>query len=113
VNVLHNFEEFCGLPAVAGTIDGMHIHIHKPYVGSEDYFNFKSSRYTIQMQAVVDRHKRFLDVAVGMPGSTHDSHMLRRFALFQQAEGGTLFDPKVSVHGFTPFLLGDAGYPLK
>jgi hypothetical protein len=65
------------------------------------------------MQAVVGRHKRFLDVAVGMPRSTHDSRMLRRSALYDKAEGGTLFDPAVNVQGFTPFLLEDAGYPLK
>jgi hypothetical protein len=67
---------------VAGAIDGTHIHIRKPYVGPKDYFYFKSSGYTIQMQAVVDRHKRFLDVTVGMPGTIHDSRMLRRSALF-------------------------------
>jgi hypothetical protein len=113
VTVMRDFQDFCGLPSVAGAIDGTHISIRKPYVGPEDYFNFKSSGDTIQMQAVDDRHKRFLDVAVGMPGSTHDSRMLRRSALFQQAETGTLFDPEVNVEGFTPFLLGDAGYPLK
>ena len=65
------------------------------------------------MQAIVDWHKRFLDVVVGMPGSTHDSRMLRWSVLYQEAEAGTLFDPHVTVHGFTPYLLGDAGYPLK
>jgi hypothetical protein len=113
LNVMRDFEEFCGLPTVAGAIDGTHIHIRKPYVGLEDYFYFKSSGYSMQMQAVVDRHKRFLDVAVGMPGSTHDSCMLRHSALYQQAESGTLFDTDISVEGFTPYLLGDAGYPLK
>jgi hypothetical protein len=42
-NVMNSFQDFCGLPAVAGTIDGTHIHIRKPYVGPEDYFDFKSS----------------------------------------------------------------------
>jgi hypothetical protein len=112
-NVMHDFEEFCGLPVVVGAIDGSHIHIRKPYLGPEDYFYFKSSGYSIQMQAVVDMHKRFLDVAVGMPGSTHDSRMLRRSALYERAENGTLFDPNLNVEGFSPFLLGDAGYPLK
>jgi hypothetical protein len=112
-NVMCDFEEFCGLPAVAGAIDGSHIHIRKPYLGPEDHFYFKSSGYSIQMQAVVDRHKRFLDVAVGMPGSTHDSRMLRQSALYERAENGTLFDPNLNVEGFSPFLLGDAGYSLK
>jgi hypothetical protein len=82
-------------------------------VGPEDYFYFKSSGYTIQKQAVVDRWKHFLDVAVGMLGSTHNSQILRRSALYQQAESGTLFEEGINVEGFTPYLLGDGGYLLK
>jgi hypothetical protein len=111
--VMSDFQEFCGFPGVAGAIDGTHIHIRKPVVAPEDYFNFKSSGYTIQMQAVVDWYKRFVDVAVGMPGSTHDSRMLRRSSLYQKAEAGTLFPEGVNHEGFSPYLLGDAGYPLK
>jgi hypothetical protein len=91
----------------------MHIHIRKPYVGPEDYFYFKTSGYSMRMQAVVDRNKRFLDLAIGMPGSTHDSCMLRRSSLFQQAESSALFDEGSNVAGFSPYLLGDSGYPLK
>jgi hypothetical protein len=113
LNVMHDFQLFCGLPAVAGAIDGTHIHIRKPYVGPEDYFYFKSSGYTIQMQAIVDRWKRFTDLAVGMPGSTHASRMLRRSSLYLNAQQGTLFEEGLNVDGFTPYLLGDGGYPLK
>jgi hypothetical protein len=98
---------------VAGAIDGTHIQIRKPYIGPEDYFYFKSSGYTMQMQAVVDWNKRFLDLAIGMPGSTHDSRMFRRSSLFQLVENGTLFYEDSNVDGFSPYLLGDAGYPLK
>jgi hypothetical protein len=113
LNVMREFEEFCGLPSVAGAIDGSHIHIRKLFVGPEDYFYFKSSSYTIQMQVVVDWKKRFLDIVVGMPSSTHDSCMLRRSSLYQMAESRTLFDGGISAGGFSPDLLGDAGYPLK
>jgi hypothetical protein len=113
LTIMSNFQDFCGLPTVARTIDGTHIQIRKPYVGPEDYFYFKSAGYTIQMQAIVDRYKRFLDVAVGMPSSTHDSRMLRLTALYGQAEGGTVFDADTSVDIFSPYLLGDSGYPLK
>jgi hypothetical protein len=41
-NVMMDFQQFCGLPAMAGAIDGMHIHIWKPFVGPEDYFYFKT-----------------------------------------------------------------------
>jgi hypothetical protein len=62
------------------------------------------------MQAVVDRQKRFLDVAIGMPDNIHDSRMLLRSALYQQDESGTLFDPDISIDSVIPYLLGDAGY---
>jgi hypothetical protein len=111
--IMSEFHDFCGLLRVAGAIDGTHIHICKPFLGLEDYFFFKTSGYSIQMQAVINRRKKFLDVAVGMHGSIHDSRMLRRSSLYQQAEKGTLLDPAVSFEGFIPYLLGDAGYPLK
>jgi hypothetical protein len=62
---------------------------------------------------VVDRSKRFLDLSVGMPGSTHDSRVLCQSTLYQQTESGTLFDEGINVDGFMPYLLGDAGYLLK
>ena len=98
---------------MAGTIERTHIHVRKPLLASEDYFYFKRSDYTIQMQAVVDQYKRFVDVVVGMPGSTHDSRMLYRSSLYQKAEAGTLFPECVNHEGFSSYLLGDAGYPLK
>jgi hypothetical protein len=111
--VMNDFHDFCGLSGVAGAIDGTHVHIRKPFMGLEDYFYFKTSGYSIQVQAIVDRQKRFVDLAVGMPGSTHDSRMLRLSTLYHEAENGTLFDPAVSMEGFSPYLLGDSGYLLK
>lgn len=63
-------------------------------------------------QAVVDSSKRFLDLYVGMPGSTNDSRMLRRSTLFQRGQANTLWHVGTSFEGFSPYLLGDAGYPL-
>jgi hypothetical protein len=54
-----------------------------------------------------------VDLAVGMPGSTHNSRVLRRSSLYLQAESGTLFEDGVNVDGFIPYLLGDCGYLLK
>ena len=109
---MQDFFDFCGLPSVAGAIDGTHIHIRKPFVSPQDYFYFKSGGYTIQMQATVDRHRRFLDVVVGMPGSTHDSRVLRRSSLYQRSMSNTLFPEGVTFEGFSPYLIGDSGYPL-
>jgi hypothetical protein len=60
----------------------------------------------------VDSEKRFLDLFLGMPGSTNDSRMLRRSSLHHLATHNQLFHRQNSVDGFAPFLLGDSGYPL-
>lgn len=106
------FREFSGLPGVVGAIDGTHFHIRKPNVSPEDYFYFKSGGFTMQCQAVVDRSKKFIDISVGMPGSTNDVRQLRRSMLYHKAITNTLFDPTDSVEGFVPHLIGDKGYPI-
>jgi hypothetical protein len=108
----HDFQQLCGLPAVVGAIDGTHITISKPKYGAEDYYYFKSGGYTLNCQAVVDSNKRFLDLYVGMPGSTNDARVLRRSSLYHLAMSQNLFDSRYVVHGFSPYLLGDSGYPL-
>ena len=109
--IQNDFKELCGLPAVSGAIDGTHIHISKPRVGPEDYFYFKTHGYTLNCQAVVDSRKVFLDLFLGMPGSTNDARMLRRSSLYQLAMRGELFPPTLGRDGFPPYLLGDSGYP--
>jgi hypothetical protein len=106
------FRELCNLPAVVRAIDCTHIHIAKPSVGPEDYFYFKSGGYTINCQVVVDCRKRFLDLYLGMPGSTSDARVLRRSTLYSLAMHGNLFDIQCGLDGFPPYLLGDSGYPL-
>jgi hypothetical protein len=75
---MEDFREWCDLPGVVGAINGTHFDIRKPHHLLEDYFYFKSGGYSMQCQAVVDREKHFLDVYVGMPGSTNDCRMLKR-----------------------------------
>ena len=107
-----NFYDLCGLPAVVGAIDGTHISISKPQHVPADYFYFKSGGYTLNCQAVVDSQKRFLDLYLGMPGSTNDSRMLRRSSLYHLAIHNNFFNEEHGMQGFSPFLLGDSGYPL-
>jgi hypothetical protein len=71
-----DFQQLCGLPAVVGAIDGTHINISKPRHGAKDYYYFKSGGYTLNCQAMVDSNKRFLDLYLGMPGSTNDARVL-------------------------------------
>jgi hypothetical protein len=110
--IQHEFQELCGLLAIVGAIDGMHISISKPRHGAQDYYYFKSGGYTLNCQAVVDNNKRFLDLYVGMPGSTNDARVLRRSSLYQLATSQNLFDARYAVDGFSPYLLGDSGCPL-
>ena len=62
-----------------------HVHIRKLDLGPKDYDYFKSSGYSVQMQGIVDRHCRFLDVVVDMPNNMHNSKVLRRSSIYQQA----------------------------
>jgi hypothetical protein len=64
-----------------GAIDGTHINISKPRHGAEDYYYFKFGGYTLNCQAVVDSNKRFLDLYIGMPGSTNDTSSATLFFL--------------------------------
>ena len=86
--------------------------ISKPRHGATNTYYFKSGGYTLNCQAVVDSNKRFLDLFLGMPGSTNDSRMLRRSSLHHLAMHGNLFDRVNGDDGFSPFLIGDSGYPL-
>jgi hypothetical protein len=85
-----------------GAIDCTHIHIEKPAIGAEDYFYFKCGGYTLNCQAVVNSRKRFLDLYLGMSGSTNDTRVLRRSTLYCLAMHGNLFDVRANVDGFPP-----------
>jgi hypothetical protein len=106
------FKAICGLPGVIGAIDCTHVTISKPKVGSEDYYHFKTGGYTLNYQAVVDSDMKFLDLYLGMPGSTHDVRVLQRSSLYHMAQNKNLFDPRLGIDGFSPYLLGDSRYPL-
>ena len=106
------FQQACGLPGILGAIDGTHFPIAKPKIAPADYFYFKSGGYSMHCQAVVDSTKRFLNVTVGMPGSTNDSRVLRRSALYHRGQQGNLWDAAHLFQGFQPYLIGDSGYPL-
>lgn len=102
----------CSLLAVVVTIDGCHIAIAKPDHFLVDYYYFKLGGYCMNCQAVVDSDKRFIDLFVGMLGSTNDSRMLRRSTLHYMSNWGELLPSATSVNGYFPYLIGDLGYPL-
>ena len=91
-----------------GAIDGTHINILKPRHGVEGYYYFKFGSYTLNCQAVVDSNKRFLDLYIGMLGSTNDTRVLRHSSFYQLATSQNLFDACYAVDGFSPYFLGDS-----
>jgi hypothetical protein len=96
LRTMEDFREWCGLPGVVDAIDGTHFDIRNPHHSLEDYFYFKSGGYSMQCQAVVDKKKRFLDIYVGMPGSTNDCRMLKCSTLYNHARIGRLFEANVN-----------------
>ena len=51
---------------------------------------------------MVDRSGKFIDILVGMPGSTNDARQLRQSMLYEKATTTNLFDLADSVEGFVP-----------
>jgi hypothetical protein len=105
--ITNGFKIFGNISNVIGAIDGSHIPIKAPHLFPVDYFNRKGF-YSIVLQAVVDHKKKFLDICVGWPGSTHDSRILVNSNLYdkfnnQNNLATTFFNNKYS--------LGDGGYP--
>jgi hypothetical protein len=112
--VMHEFQDWCGLPSIHGAIDYTHIEISRPAEFPEDYYYYKTSRYSLVAQAVVDAKKRFTDIFVGLPGSVNDMRILRKSGLYRKAQRGGLMQmlPSNCQDGIPPYLLGDKGYPL-
>ena len=47
-----------------------------------------------------------------MLGSTNDSRVLHRSSLYHRAQQNMLFDAGHVMEGFSPYLLGNSGYPI-
>ena len=107
INRIENgFKKLGKIPNVIGAIDGSHIPIKTPHLFSVDYFNRKDF-YSIVLQAVVDHKKKFLDICVGWPGSTHDSRILVNSSLYNEFNSQN----NLAAIFFNKYILGDGGYP--
>ena len=60
------------MPQAFGCIDGTYIHIKRPIENSQDYYNYKQF-FSLNVQAVGDSPRRFIDVECKWPGSVHDA----------------------------------------
>ena len=111
--IIRKFGEESKIPNVVAAIDGSHMPIKAPLQNKEDYFNRKH-RYSILLQGVVG--PQFFDVFVGVPGSVHDSRLLRLSKFGREMESGLLFQvPRFNLDGveIKPIVLGDSAYALK
>jgi hypothetical protein len=87
LQVMSDFKNWCHMPGVVGAIDCTHVHIVKLRIlYPKDYYYHKTGGYSIIAHAVVDSRKRFIDLYVGMPGSTNDARTLRRSALYANVQ---------------------------
>jgi len=113
LHVMEGIKELSNLPSIQGAIDVMQIHIQKlKVIFAGDYYTFKSKAYSMQLQAIVDHKKRFLDIFVCMHGSMNNSKMLRLLSIYQKATLGDLFHEIFLHHGIKPYIIGDKGYLL-
>jgi len=103
--IMSGFKGIGKIPNVIGAIDGSHIPIKAPHLFPVDYFNRKGF-YSIVLQAVVDYKKKFLDICVGWPGSTHDSRILTNSSLYNE-----FTNSQNNLATNSKYILGDGGYP--
>jgi hypothetical protein len=69
IEVMARFKELCGLLLIHGTINVTLINLKKPrgeIFVANDYYSFKYKGYNIQMQEVVNHHRRFYDIFVSI-----------------------------------------------
>ncbi|MBW0541098.1 hypothetical protein O181_080813 [Austropuccinia psidii MF-1] len=97
--IKEKFQQRQGLTKIIGAIDGTHISIIPPPNDQWNaYVNCKG------WHSIVDGHGNFCNVYGGLPGSVHDSRVLRKSKIGQDLINGVArFPPDFR-------LIGDSGY---
>ena len=107
---LESFLENWEFPCV-GAWDGFHVYVSTKL---KNYFSFKK-RYSVSSLGFIASNKRFLWAAVGAPGSTHDSRLLKSCDLFADIQQGRILPSSVlrtREYGDIPFTtVGDSAFP--
>ena len=111
-NELKRFLEDWEFPCV-GALDGFHVYVSTHI---KNYFSFKK-RYSVTNMALIGHNKRFLWAAVGAPGSTHDSRLLRSCDIYDRIEEGSVLPNKflrLYNYGTIPVTtVGDSAFPRR
>lgn len=103
-----NSEKFfnkSGIRGIAASLDSTSIHILKPKVNGEGFYNRKKY-HSVNLQAVVDAEMRFINVYAGQAGALHDARVFRLSPLSN-------FTPEQQRDHFpnNEFIVGDSAYP--
>ncbi|CAJ1087321.1 protein ALP1-like [Xyrichtys novacula] len=105
------FEAAHFIPQIMGLIDGTHIPILPPSDGFKDFVNRKGWTSYV-LQAVVDDRCCFRSISCKMPGSAHDSNVLRQSDLFTRAHLLPKCVRNIEGEDVRLLIVGDPAYPL-
>ena len=101
-SVKQEFMQDFGFPNVLGCIDGTLVQIKAPSI-REDVYVCRKGYHALNIQGICDSRKRFLNLVVRWPGSTHDAFIWNECAI----------NNYLSNNPGSGYLLGDQAYPLK
>ena len=109
------FEEIQGFKNCIGAIDCTHVYMKLFAKNKATDYCDRTGFFSTVMQAVVDSKMGFLNVAVGFPGSIHDTRIINNTSFWRKR--ATLFNgPMIHLPGSTEpiseYIVGDAGYTL-
>ena len=111
-NELQGFLENWEFPCV-GAWDGFHVYIS---CTKKSFYSFKK-RYSVTNMGFIGFNKRFMWAAIGAPGSTHDSRLLKNSQIYSQIENGDIFPNQslnLSPYGEIPLTtVGDSAFPSR
>ena len=109
------FESKFGMVQAFGCVDGTHIPIRRPYVDSQDYFNYKQY-FSVNVQAVCNAQGKFMDVDCRWPGCAHDAKVFANSQINNALKSGNLpgtFNNLLPGYDKIPnYIIGDPAYPL-
>ena len=113
--VKHDFKDIQGFQNCVGAIDCTHIYMKLHDKSKATDYCDRTGFFSTVMQAVVDSKMRFLNVAVGFPGSIHDTRIINNTSFWRKRT--TLFNgPRIYLPGssepISEYIVGDAGYVL-
>ena len=98
---LKNFLKDWEFPCV-GAWDGFHVYVSTKL---KNFYSFKKL-YSVSSMGFIGSNKRFLWAAVGAPGSTHDSRLLKSCSLYNEIQNKQVFSNAtvdLEEHGEIPF----------